>query len=96
MVCELQTEAGANFILDDALNVFGISHYARANFVLNQSSGATELNNMFFYNTQKVTLKTQTEVATDLRDIGKYTVFFMIQTSLLIMIPLGLIFMMLI
>jgi len=75
LVCELQNEAGADLILNEALNVFGKTNYARANFVLNQSTGVTELNNMFFYNAEKVTLHAQTEVATDLRDIGKYTVF---------------------
>jgi hypothetical protein len=75
MVCELQNEAGADMILSNALNVFGQSNYARADFILNQSSGVTELNNMFFYNTDKMTLDEQSEVATDLRDIGKYTVF---------------------
>lgn len=75
MVCELHDEVGADMILNEALNVFGKTHYARANFVVNQSSSVTELNNMFFYNTQKVTMSAQTEVATDLRDIGKYTVF---------------------
>lgn len=75
MVCELHNETGADMILSNSLNVFGKTNYARANFVLNQSTGVTELNNMFFYNTNKVTLKRQSEITTDLRDIGKYTVF---------------------
>lgn len=75
MVCELQTELGADLILSDALNVGGISNYARANFVLNQSSGGTDLNNAFFYNTDKMTLYSQSEVTTNVRDIGEYTVF---------------------
>lgn len=75
LVCELQNEMGADLILSNALNVFGKSNYARADFILNQSSSSTGLNNMFFYNTNKMTLNEQSEVATDLRDIGKYTVF---------------------
>jgi len=74
MVCELQTEAGADSILNRALNVGIINYYARASFVVNQS-GFDGLNNMFFYNTQKVTLYSQSEVLTDLRDIGEYVVY---------------------
>lgn len=75
MVCELQSEFGADMILSNALNVFGNTHYARANFVLNQSPGGTVLNNAFFYNTNKMTLYTQDEVATNVRDIGEYIVY---------------------
>jgi len=75
MVCELQTEAGADMILSNALNIGGRSNYARANFVLNQSSGGTALNNAFFYNTDKMTFYSQDEVSANVRDIGEYTVF---------------------
>jgi len=74
MVCELQNEAGADNILNQALNVGSINYYARANFVVNQS-GFGGLNNMFFYNTQKVILYSQSEILTDLRDIGEYVVY---------------------
>jgi len=75
MVCELQTEAGADMILSNALNVNGVSSYARAVFVPNQSPGGTVLNNCFFYNTSKMTLYSQDEVATNVRDIGEYIVY---------------------
>lgn len=75
MVCELQNEAGADSILNNALNVNNINYYSRANFVTNQSPGGSSLNNMFFYNSQKVTLYSQSEVTTDLRDIGAYVVY---------------------
>jgi len=55
------------------LNISG-GNYLRANFVLNQS-GFTGLNNMFFYDSQKVTLYSQSEVLTDLRDLGEYVVY---------------------
>jgi len=74
MVCELQTEAGADSILNQALNTGSINYYARANFVVNQS-GFNGLNNMFFYNTNKVTLYSQSEILTDLRDVGEYVVY---------------------
>jgi len=75
MVCELQSEAGADNILNQALNVNNINYYSRANFISNQSPGGSSLNNMFFYNSQKVTLYNQSEVTTDLRDIGEYVVY---------------------
>jgi len=75
MVCELQTELGADMILSNALNTNGNSNYARADFVLNQSPGGTVLNNAFYYNTDKVTLYSQDEVATNVRDIGEYIVY---------------------
>ncbi len=75
MVCELQTELGADLILSNALNAGGRTNYARADFVINQSPGGTTLNNAFFYNTDKVTLYSQDEVATNVRDIGEYIVY---------------------
>jgi len=39
MVCELQNSGGADRILDSALNVNGITYYAKATFVANQSGG---------------------------------------------------------
>lgn len=75
MVCELENEGGADIILSNSLNSNGYSNYARANFVLDQSGGSSNLNNMFFYNSNKMTLYAQTEIMTTTRDIGKYTVF---------------------
>jgi len=75
MVCELQDEAGADLILNNALNVGGITYYQRATFVANQSTSFTELNNMFFYNSTKVTLRNQDEILTGTRDVGEYIVY---------------------
>ena len=75
MVCEMNNSSGADLILNSALNVDGVTKYARATFVANQSSGASGLDNMFYYNTEKVTLYSQDEVLTDLRDIGEYIVY---------------------
>lgn len=73
LVCELQTEAGADSILNRALNVGGKTSYRRANFVLNQSDFINRnLNNMFFYDSDKIALKFQDEIITDTRDIGYY------------------------
>ena len=75
MVCELQNEIGADAILNNALNVNGRSGYERANFVLNTSSGITDLNNMIFYNSAKLGLRQQSEIQTDLRDVGVYQLY---------------------
>jgi Secretion system C-terminal sorting domain len=74
MVCELQTAAGSNLILTKSLNINGVTHFAAANFVVNTSSGDNTHNNMFYYNTQKMTLVSQSVIPTSLRDISKYTV----------------------
>ena len=75
MVCELQNSAGADLILNSALNVDGETKYAKANFVLNSSSGATGLYNMFYYNSEKVTFYSQDVILTDLRDINEYVIY---------------------
>lgn len=75
MVCEVETEGGADNILNASLNSNGYSNYARADFVLNQSGSSNNLNNVFYYNTDKLVLYDQTEIMTTTRDIGKYTVF---------------------
>ena len=56
MVCELQTSAGADLILSDALNIGGVTTYKKANFVLNTDPGLRDLQNMFYYNSAKVEL----------------------------------------
>ena len=75
MVCELQNEFGADSLLNRALNINGRSNYARADFIVNQSTFASNLNNMLFYNTNKLGLYRQEIVITNLRDISKYTLY---------------------
>jgi len=75
MVCELYDGTTANQILTSALNVGGETKYAQSNFVVNGSSGVTNLNNMFYYNTDKLALQIQDEIETDLRDVGEYIVY---------------------
>ncbi len=73
MVCELQNAVGADSILNRALNINGISNYSRASFVVNQSPGGTNLNNILFYNSAKMSLYRQTLLRTHQRDISYYT-----------------------
>lgn len=72
MICELQTEAGADSILRRALNVGGKTSYRRANFVPNRSTFLKNLNNMLFYDSDKLALQSQTEILTDTRDCNVY------------------------
>ena len=76
MVCELKTEVGADLILNGALNENGIDHYARANFILNQSGANTELNNMLYYNSDKLALLEQNTILADTRDISEYILYY--------------------
>jgi hypothetical protein len=76
MVCELQNEFGADSILNRSFNVNGINYYARAAFVNNVSSSSEAYNNMMFYNTNKIVLKSQDEVVTPNRDINRYEIYF--------------------
>jgi len=75
LVCELQTESGSDSILNRSLNINGVTKYLAANYVPNQSSSNTDLNNMFYYNSEKMTLYSQEEILTATRDFNKYTVF---------------------
>lgn len=75
MVCELNNATGSNQILNTSLNSMGVSNYAAANYVTNRSTTDNH-QNMLYYNTQKVGLKSQSELLTDLRDINEYVVYF--------------------
>ena len=70
-VCELDNEVGADLILDSALNVYGNSHYQRANFV---NGVATD--NCLFYNSDILGLVSQTQIGTVLRDISVYRLYY--------------------
>lgn len=72
MVCELETEAGADLILNTSLATTD-NRYARAAFVGNQSSTYQGLQQLVFYNSHKLALTNQTEVITVVRDINHYT-----------------------
>jgi len=73
MVCELETEAGANTILNTALATAD-NRYAKGTFVVNTSgSYPGNLQQLVFYNSHKLILTNQTEVKTSLRDINLFT-----------------------
>ncbi|RPD99853.1 hypothetical protein EGM88_00880 [Aureibaculum marinum] len=71
MVCELQSEEGANTILNTSLQTTS-NNYDRANFVSNQSNPTTDLQQLVFFNTEKLLLESQDEINTGVRDINHY------------------------
>lgn len=70
VACEVQTAAGASTILNNSLNVFGASNYAMATFIEDGS-----LNNSMYYNTDKLTLKSQDRIETTPRAIDHYVLY---------------------
>jgi endonuclease/exonuclease/phosphatase family metal-dependent hydrolase len=71
MVAELQDTAGANLILDNALNDNN-SIYASAPFVFNTSGSGGNLQQLLYYNTEKFSLQLSDVIQTSLRDINRY------------------------
>ena len=71
MVCELQSEEGANTILNTSLQTAD-NRYAKANFVSNQSNPTTDLQQLVFYNSKKLILQNQDVITTGIRDINHY------------------------
>lgn len=72
MVCELGSEDAANSILNTALQTPD-NRYTRAAFVANTSSSYQDLQQLVFYNSQKLLLTAQAEIPTGVRDINHYT-----------------------
>lgn len=71
MVCELQSEEGANIILNTSLQTTD-NRYAKSAFVSNQSNTSTDLQQLVFYNKKKLTLESQDLITTGIRDINHY------------------------
>ncbi len=70
MVCEIETEEGAEDILNNALNNNGVI-YERTPFVANQS-GISELQQMVFFKSSKFSLETTDIIVTSVRDINRF------------------------
>jgi len=71
VVNELQSLYGANLILNQSLNAFGISYYKKANFV-----DGPDTDNGFYYNSNIFEIKSQQQLITPLRDISEYVVYY--------------------
>lgn len=71
MVCELESEQGANTILETSLQTTD-NRYARAEFISNRSHPPTDLQQLVFYNKNKFILEGQHVITTGIRDINHY------------------------
>lgn len=71
MITELTSSTGVSLILNNALNVDGITYYQAATYVNGPDS-----DNMLFYNSQKFGLKFQYEIPTVLRNISEYVLYY--------------------
>lgn len=71
LITELTSGTGATTILNDALNVNGVTYYQKAVY-----QNGPDTDNMLFYNSDKLTLKSQYEIATSLRNISEYVLYY--------------------
>src|SRR5690606_29040411 len=71
MVCELETEIGADLILNTSLQ--NLPSFQRADYFTNTSSNTDFLQNMVFFNSKKLELIGQQIHQTNYRDINQYT-----------------------
>ena len=70
LITELTSSTGAITILNDALNIDGVSYYQKATYM-----DGPDTDNLLFYNSDKLTLKSQYEIPTALRNISEYVLF---------------------
>jgi endonuclease/exonuclease/phosphatase (EEP) superfamily protein YafD len=70
MVDELDNNTSAKYLLDSAMNKAGVGTYSRAVFY-----DGYDTDNTMYYKPDKVTLKSQQQITTTLRDISQYYVY---------------------
>lgn len=80
MVCELESEAGLNKILNTSFG-YATAPYGASPFRLNQSNPLDTLQQAVFYNKNKLTLVKDTLYQTNVRDLNRYT--FVLNTTAL-------------
>lgn len=73
VACEIQNKKGADSILNRSLNVFGTINYSAATYHTN--SGSPGLQNMLYYNSDKLILLSQDVILTSVRDIDHYILY---------------------
>ena len=71
LVSELKTTAGANTLLNEALNVYGTTHYQKAVYTEQDFS-----ENLLYYNSDKLALYSQDVISTNIRDIDEYVLYY--------------------
>ena len=71
MITELTSSSGATTILNDALNVDGVTYYQKSNYV-----NGPDTDNLLYYNSDKLVLYSQFEISTTLRNISEYVLHY--------------------
>ncbi len=71
VVNELLNEEGAELILNEALNVWGVDNYEGAAFI-----DGPDTDNMLYFNSDLLGLAEQTQIPTGLRDISEYILYY--------------------
>ncbi len=71
LVTELKSSTGATTLLNQALNVFGTTHYQKAVYYTGDYS-----ENLLYYNSDKLALYSQDVIYTNLRDINEYVLYY--------------------
>jgi hypothetical protein len=71
MITELTSSSGVSTILNDALNVDGITHFQNATY-----NNGPDTDNMLYYNSDKLVLYSQHEIPTALRNISEYVLYY--------------------
>lgn len=71
LITELLSDAGANTLLTQGLNVYGEAKYQKAPFI-----DGEDTDNMLFYNSDMFTLLSTDTIDTDLRAIGEYILYY--------------------
>jgi hypothetical protein len=71
VINELISDAGANLLLNNGLNVWGVQKYQRAAF-----TNGPDTDNMLFFNSDKLTLYSQDTVPTALRFFNEYVLYY--------------------
>lgn len=70
-ITELKSAEGANLILNDALNIYGIDYYQMATYITGDFS-----ENLIYFNSNKLGLVSQDVIYTSLRDINEYVLYY--------------------
>ena len=73
VACEIQNQRGADSILNRSLNIFGATNYTAA--VFHNNNTGPSLQNMLYYNSDKLILQYQDVILTSVRDIDHYVLY---------------------
>lgn len=71
LVTELKSSTGATTLLNNALNVYGVTYYQKAVYYTGDYS-----ENLIYYNSEKLALYSQDVITTSLRDINEYVLYY--------------------